>query len=69
MNLHDKPLKERAEIIARRVKGNWVCWRRGYHLDGSTIGHWDDAQRCRDCRAYRGVKGPWGKHARPWRRS
>jgi hypothetical protein len=69
VNLRHKSLRERAEIIGRRIKGRWVCWRRGYHLDGGTIGHWDDMDRCRDCRAYKGLftipknlgqKRPWG---------
>ena len=71
MHFHDKTLKERAEILANHVKGQWVCWRRGYHLDGTTVGHWDDRDRCRDCREYRFIKpmaGSWGtkRHNRPW---
>lgn len=64
----NKTLRERVEIQARLLKGKWVCWRRGYHLDGSTVGRWDDHYRCRDCRAYKGLKpmpGSFGQN-RPW---
>jgi hypothetical protein len=70
--MHKKSIRERLEIEFRHIKGHWVCWRRGYHLDGGTIGHWDDMHRCRDCHAVKGLytipknsgqKRPWGKPA------
>ena len=60
-------IAEAIAIRARLVKGWWVCWTRGYHLDGSTIGHWDDVYRCRDCRVHKGTrKASRWPYNRPW---
>jgi hypothetical protein len=60
-------LIQTAQIKARHAQGLAVCYRRGHHLDGSTIGHWDDRHRCRDCRVTRNTdRASRWPYNRPW---